>query len=190
MLFSVLLLPLFVAAGGIVPHSLIELPVQQLPYILELDPSPFLFATRQWLNKLGIALAASEFAPNHFIDYTHVALYNLHDLSADILVHIIRYRNAVLTVTAKFDGSINGLEQGLLVDTCNDEVALVDGLGTLGRGTDADGGEGVAETGKERGFLGKGSTVADDGKGIHLEAVVVVEAEGFMLNDARVELEA
>ena len=96
----------------------------------------------------------------------------------------------MLTVTAELDGSVNGLEQGFLVDTSNDEVALVDGLGTLGRGTDADGGEGVADTGEERGFLGKSSTIADDGKGVHLEAVVVVETEGLMLNDARVELEA
>lgn len=111
MLFSVLLLPLFVAAGGIVPHSLIELPVQQLPYILELDTSPFLFATRQCLSKLGIALAASEFAPNHFLDYTDVALYDLHDLGADILVHIVGNGDTMLTVTAELDGGVNGLEQ-------------------------------------------------------------------------------
>lgn len=111
MLFSVLLLPLFVAAGGIVPHSLIELPIQQLPYILELDTSPFLFATRQCLSKLGIALAASEFAPNHFIDYTDVALYDFHDFGADILVHIVGDGDAMLTVTAELDGGVNGLEQ-------------------------------------------------------------------------------
>lgn len=96
----------------------------------------------------------------------------------------------MLAVTAELDGSINGLQQGFLVDTCNDEVTLVDGLGALGRGTDADGGEGMADAGEERGFLGKGSAIADDGKGVHLEAVVVVETEGLMLNDARVELEA
>lgn len=190
MLFSVLLLPLFVAAGGIVPHSLIELPVQQLPYILELDTSPFLFATRQCLSKLGIALAASEFAPNHFIDYTDVALYDLHDLGADILVHIVGNGDTMLTVAAELDGSINGLEQGFLVDTSNDEVTLVDGFGTLGRSTDADGGEGVADAGEERGFFGKGTAIADDGESVHLEAVVVVEAEGLVLNDTRVELEA
>lgn len=92
-------------------------------------------------------------------------------------------------VTAELDGSINGLEQGFLVDTSNDEVTLVDGLGSLSRGTDADGGEGVADAGEERGFLGKSSAIADDGEGVHLKAVVVVEAEGLMLNDARVKLE-
>lgn len=96
----------------------------------------------------------------------------------------------MLAVTAELDGSINGLQQGFLVDTCNDEVALVDGLGTLGRSTDADGGEGVADAGEERGFFGKGSAIADDGEGVHLEAVVVVKAEGLMLDDTWVELEA
>lgn len=96
----------------------------------------------------------------------------------------------MLTVTAELDGGVNGLQQGLLVDTSNDEVTLVDSFGTLGRGADANGGEGMADTGEERGFLGKGSAIADDGKSIHLEAVVVVEAEGLVLNDTRVELEA
>lgn len=96
----------------------------------------------------------------------------------------------MLTITAELDGGVNGLEQGFLVDTSNDEVAFVDGFGTFGRGTDADGGEGVADAGEERGFFGKGTAIADDGKGVHLEAVVIVEAEGLMLNDARVELEA
>lgn len=189
-LFSVLLLPLFVAVGGIVPHSLIELPVQQLPYILELDTSPFLFATRQCLSELGIALAASEFAPNHFIDYTHIALHDLYHLGADILVHIVGNGDTMLTVTAELDGSINGLQQGLLVDTCNDEVTLVDSFGTLGRGADANGGEGMVDAGEEGGFFGKGSAIADDGKSVHLETVVVVETEGLMLDDAWVELEA
>ena len=96
----------------------------------------------------------------------------------------------MLTITTELDGGVNGLEQGLLVDTSNDEVALVDGLGTLGRGADADGGEGMADTGEERGFFGKGSAIADNGEGVHLEAVVVVETEGLMLDDTWVELEA
>lgn len=96
----------------------------------------------------------------------------------------------MLTVTAELDGGVNGLQQGPLVDTSNDEVTLVDGLGTLGRGADADSGEGVTDAGEERGFLGKGAAIADDGEGVHLEAVVVVETEGLMLDDTRVELEA
>lgn len=96
----------------------------------------------------------------------------------------------MLTVTTKLYGCIYSLEQRLLVDTSNDEVTLVDGFGSLSRGTDADGGEGVADAGEERGFLGKGAAIADDGESVHLKAVVVVKAEGLMLNDTRVELEA
>ena len=48
----------------------------------------------------------------------------------------------------------------------------------------------MADAGEERGFFGKCSAITDDGKGVHLKAVVVVKTEGLMLNDARVKLEA
>lgn len=48
----------------------------------------------------------------------------------------------------------------------------------------------MADAGEERGFFRKGSAIADDGESVHLEAVVVVKTEGFMLDDTRVELEA
>lgn len=48
----------------------------------------------------------------------------------------------------------------------------------------------MADAGEEGGFLGKGTAITDDGKSVHLKAVVVVEAEGLMLNDSRVKLEA
>lgn len=48
----------------------------------------------------------------------------------------------------------------------------------------------MADAGEERGFLWKGAAIADNGEGVHLEAVVVVEAEGLMLDDTRVEQEA
>ena len=48
----------------------------------------------------------------------------------------------------------------------------------------------MADAGEERGFLGKCSAITNDGKGVHLKAVVVVKTEGLMLNDARGKLEA
>ena len=48
----------------------------------------------------------------------------------------------------------------------------------------------MVDAGEEGGFFGKGSAIADDGEGVHLETVVVVEAEGLMLDDTWVELEA
>ena len=48
----------------------------------------------------------------------------------------------------------------------------------------------MTHTGEERAFLWQGTAVRHHGEGIHLEAIVVVEAQRLMLNDARVKLEA
>lgn len=53
----------------------------------------------------------SLFTPHHLIDDTDVALHDLHDLGADILVHIVGDGDTVLTVTTELDGGVNGLEQ-------------------------------------------------------------------------------
>ena len=55
----------------------------------------------------------------------------------------------MLTVLAELYCSINCLKEALLIDAGNDEVALVDGFGTFGRGADADGREGVTNAGEE-----------------------------------------
>ena len=96
----------------------------------------------------------------------------------------------MLTVLAELYCSINCLKEALLIDASNDEVALVDGFRTFGRGADADGREGMANAGEEATLLWQCTRIGNDCKGIHLEAVVVVEAERLMLDDALVELEA
>ena len=96
----------------------------------------------------------------------------------------------MLTVTTKLNGSIYSLEQRLLVDTSDDKVALVDSLWTLCRGADADGWKWVAYRSEEAGFLWKGTGVGYDSEGVHLEAVVVVESERFLLVDTRIENES
>ena len=88
------------------------------------------------------------------------------------------------------DGGVDGLQEALLVDAGDEEAGFVEGLGALGAGTDADGREGVTDAGEETAFLGEGAAVGDDGESVHLEAVVVVEAEGLVADDARVELES
>ena len=95
----------------------------------------------------------------------------------------------MLTITAKLNGSIYCLKQRLLVDTSDDEVALVDGFGALGAGADADSWEGMAYAGEEAALFGKGAAITYYGEGIHLKTVVVVEAEGLVLDDTGVELE-
>ena len=96
----------------------------------------------------------------------------------------------MLTVLAELYSSFYRLKEALLVNAGNDEVALVDGFGTFRGGADADSGEGMAYTGEEAAFFGQRAAVADYGKGIHLEAVVVVKTERFVLDNALIESEA
>ena len=76
--------------------------------------------------------------PHHLIDYPHIALDDLDDLSADILIDIVWHRNTVVAVAAEFDCGINCLEEGFGVDAGDDEVCFVDSFWALGTGADAD----------------------------------------------------
>ena len=74
------------------------------------------------------------------------------------------------------DGGVHGLEETLLVDAGEDEAGLIQSLRPFSGSPDADGREGVADAGEERGLLRKSAGVRNHRKGVHLEAVVVVEA--------------
>lgn len=128
--------------------------------------------------------------PNHFIHNPHVALYNLYDLGRYVLIHVVGDGEAVATVATKLYGGIYSLEQGVLVNAGDDEVAFVYGFGTLCTCTDADGGEGVAYAGEERRLFGQCAGIRYDGKGVHLQAVVIVKTKRFVLNNTFVEPEA
>ena len=86
------------------------------------------------------------------------------------------------------DGGVDGLEEALFVDSGEDEPGVVEAFGALGGGADADGGEGMAHGGEEARLFGEGAGVGNHCGGVHLQAVVVVEAEGFVADHARVEL--
>lgn len=85
---------------------------------------------------------------------------------------------------------MNRLQQTLLRDAGEREACLVQRLGALGGGADAHRRERVPDAREEAGLLGQGSGVGDDREGVHLQAVVVVEAHGLVHAHARVELEA
>ena len=97
------------------------------------------------------------FPPNHLIHNPYIALDDFDDFGRDILVDIVGYGKAVISVTTKLNSGVNGLEQGLFVNAGDDEVAFVYGLGTLRAGADADGGEGMAYTGEETALFGEGA---------------------------------
>ena len=85
---------------------------------------------------------------------------------------------------------MDGLQKTLLGDAGEREARLVQRLGALGGGTDAHRRERAADAREEAGLLGQGAGVRHHRKGVHLQAVVVVEAHGLVHAHARVELEA
>ena len=132
-------------------------------------------------------LPVSVLPPNHLVDDAGVGLDDLDDFGGDVLVHVVGDGDAVLSIAAEFHGGVNGLKEALFVDAGDDEIALVDGLRTLGRCADADGREGMPHRSKERGFLGQGPRIGDNCECIHLQAVVVMETKRIVLDDTRVE---
>ena len=76
------------------------------------------------------------------------------------------------------------------IDACQDETALIQGFGALGGGADAHRRERVPHAGEETALLGQSAGIRDHGEGVHLQAVVVVEAQGLVLDHPLVQLEA
>lgn len=85
---------------------------------------------------------------------------------------------------------MDGLQQTLLGDAGQREAGLVQRLGALGRGADAHRRERAADAREEARLLWQGAGVGHNGEGVHLQAVVVVEAHGLVHAHARVQLEA
>ena len=76
------------------------------------------------------------------------------------------------------------------IDACQDETSLIQSFGPLRGGADTHRREGVPHAGEKAALLGQGAAVADHGEGVHLQAVVVVEAQRLVLDDPLVQWEA
>ena len=123
-----------------VSHLTKELEVRLSEYLLKFINN-FTQIYRQFYSNL--------LPPNHLIDYPHIALDDLDDLSADIFINIIRNRDAVVAVAAEFDCGVNCLEEGFGVNASDDEISLINSFRALGAGADADCREWMANTGEE-----------------------------------------
>ena len=88
------------------------------------------------------------------------------------------------------NGHGGGVQQLIGGDARQDEVAGFQGLGALGGGADAHGGDGVADGQIEAALLRQGAGIGDDGQGVHLELVVVVKAQGLVDPDSGIQPEA
>ena len=130
----------------------------------------------------------SEFSPDHLVDDADIGLYDPDDLAGDV-VGVIGYGDTAVAVGGHPHGELHGLKQSLRVNAAEDEASLVEGLGPLGAGPDADRRDGPSYGGVERALLGERAAVADSAEGVHLEAVVVMEAQGLLHPDPRVQPE-
>ena len=129
--------------------------------------------------------------PHHLIHDAGVALDDLDHLGGDGLVGVVgNGRLGQRPLRVELDGGVDGLQQAALADAGEREARLVQRLGALGGGADAHRGERAADAREEAGLLGQGAGVGHHGEGVHLQAVVVVEAHGLVHAHARVQLEA
>ena len=140
------------------------------------------------VNLLNVNLHV--FSPYHFIYYAHVTLDDADDFGGYVFIYIVGHGDAGEAVLDEAHGHFHALQQALGIDAAQDEAAFVQGFGALGAGADAHGRERVTDAGEEAALLGQGAGVGDHAVGVHLQAVVVVKAQGLVLDDALVQLEA
>ena len=138
-------------------------------------------------SKDGINI--SDFPPHHLVHNPHIALDDLDDFGGDVLVGVVGDREAIEAITAEFHSGVDGLEEAFFVYAGDDEVTFVDGFWPLSARPDADGWERMSYTGEETALLREGTAVTHHREGVHLEAVVVMEAERLVTDDPRVETE-
>lgn len=75
------------------------------------------------------------------------------------------------------------------IDACQDKATLIQSLRALRGSADTHCRERMPHAGEEAALLGQSAAVTDHGEGVHLQAVVVVEAQGVVLNHPLVQLE-
>lgn len=126
------------------------------------------------------------FSPDHLIHHTSVALDNLHNLSRYVLIYIIRHRQSVIAIKVHLHRCIYSLQQAFFVNACEHKAAFVQRFRALRRSTDAHCRERMPHTGEEAAFLRQCTGIRYYSKGVHLQAVVIMEAQRLMLNYALV----
>ena len=130
------------------------------------------------------------FAPNHFVDHTYVGLDDADYLGTYILIYIVGNRYAGFVVLDELYSYIYTLQEALGVNATENKAALVKCLGALSAGADSHRRERMVHGGEEGVHLWQSTAVTHHRRSIHLQAIVVVEAQGFMLDSSFIELES
>ena len=166
-------------------HSFTHFYIYRQEFFFHDNKDQFMYQKRQSRYKILL-----DFFPHHLINNTCVRLDDLDDFIGHVLVRIIRDGDAKVVVFIHFNSCINSLQKAFFVDAGEDEACFIECLGAFGAGAYADCREGMTDTCEEAALLGQCSAVGNDRKGVHLQAVIVVESQRFVLNDTLVELKA
>lgn len=137
-----------------------------------------------------LGLIGSLLPPHKTIHDAGIALDDPRDLYGHIFGGIVRHGGAEFAVLLHLHRQINGLQKLRCVDTGQNKAALVQRLRALGGGADAHRREGLANRQIKARLLRQRAAVGHDAEGVHLQAVIIVEAQRLVGNDAPVQLES
>ena len=130
--------------------------------------------------------------PHHLIHHTNIALNNLHHLIRHILVNIIRNRQSSSRRLRShhLHSRIDRLQQANRINTGQDETALVQSFWSLCRSADAHRRNRMTDRREERALLRQSSAIRNHCESIHLQAVVIVEAQRLVADHARIQFKS
>lgn len=89
------------------------------------------------------------FPPHHFVDDGDIGLDDFDDDVGDVFAGVNVDRSAVVVVVVHGDGGVDSLQKRLFINAGEDEAGVIERLGSLRGGTDADGRERMADRGEE-----------------------------------------
>ena len=104
------------------------------------------------------------------------ALNDLNYLRADILLHIIRHQNSIISFPVHSYCGIHGLKQTLLINPRQDKASLVQGFRALGAGSDAYRRERMPHRSKVAALLRQRAGIGHSRNVVHLQTVIIVKS--------------
>lgn len=102
---------------------------------------------------MKIFLESILFEPDYFIDNACIGLDELDDLGGNVRVDVVGYWEAEVSAAVHLYCYVNGLKKRCFVYAGEDEIAFVEGFGSLSGGAYADGGNWLANAEKETTFF-------------------------------------
>ena len=134
--------------------------------------------------------ASPVFSPHHLINYVYIALNDANYLHGYGLVHIIRAGLAQNALLLHLDCHIGSVEKLTSSNASQNKVTSLQRLRAFRTGADAHSGDGMTNGQIEATFLGQSAGVRDNCQSVHLQLIVIVEAQRLIDPDTRVEFEA